>query len=292
MNINRRLAALAALVSVLAITVGQAAPAQEIHPSAANGVGVVVRVATSTPSASISAGSAEMSVTLEGASSVRSQVVGSRRTYAGVVQASDASVETMDNSVQMLTVMHSPLAPSVQRYRLGLPAGTQLAAASGGFLLVEPDGKIHGAIDQPWAKDATGRSLPTSYGLDGTVLVQRTDTTAAVYPVVADPKITFGRSVYLNMWGLELRAAAVAIEAMGGLAIVVGCATLDKIPYQILRMIAVLACGAVGLNLTSLFRAIYRTATEDWIDDYACFQGNLAKQAEPMYRVRPSNCST
>ena len=43
-------------------------------------------------------------------------------------------------------------------------------------------------IEQPWAFDANGQAIPTSYELDGNVLTQTVHTTSdTAYPVVADP---------------------------------------------------------------------------------------------------------
>ena len=39
----------------------------------------------------------------------------------------------------------------------------------------------------PWAKDARGRSLRTSYKLEGSNLVQLVETRGAAFPVIADP---------------------------------------------------------------------------------------------------------
>ncbi|WP_433832319.1 hypothetical protein ACQP2E_15825 [Actinoplanes sp. CA-015351] len=42
-------------------------------------------------------------------------------------------------------------------------------------------------IDTPWAVDANGTELPTTYSVNGTTLSQTVDTRGAAFPVVADP---------------------------------------------------------------------------------------------------------
>ena len=42
-------------------------------------------------------------------------------------------------------------------------------------------------IDAPWAVDASGKRLPTFYSVNGDVITQHVVTTAARYPIVADP---------------------------------------------------------------------------------------------------------
>ncbi len=52
-----------------------------------------------------------------------------------------------------------------------------------------------------WALDASGQPVPTRYRIEGTTLVQVIDHHGAAYPVVGDPKYTWGwvtGTVYLN----------------------------------------------------------------------------------------------
>ncbi|WP_282847829.1 DUF4258 domain-containing protein [Microbacterium oxydans] len=44
-----------------------------------------------------------------------------------------------------------------------------------------------GCTDVPWAKDASGASVPTFYGITGSTLTQVVQHQGAAYPVVADP---------------------------------------------------------------------------------------------------------
>lgn len=47
-------------------------------------------------------------------------------------------------------------------------------------------------MGKPWAKDAKGESLATTYEVDGDRVVQTVDTSGASFPVVADPTWTVG----------------------------------------------------------------------------------------------------
>ncbi|MFF5884738.1 hypothetical protein ACF1DW_06705 [Streptomyces sp. NPDC014603] len=82
--------------------------------------------------------------------------------------------------------------------------------------------------------------MPTRYTAEGHTLVQDIDTNEnTAFPVVADPKITFGWGVYINMWGHELGAAALAV----GFGVEVGLAYICGKAKLILGT----ACGlAVG----------------------------------------------
>ncbi len=58
----------------------------------------------------------------------------------------------------------------------------------GGVTALDPDGNFVAGLAPPWAKDATGADVSTSYRIEGTTVVQ--DVAVAdpdAYPVVADP---------------------------------------------------------------------------------------------------------
>jgi hypothetical protein len=172
---------------------------------------------------------------------------------------------------------------------IDVPKSRSIAIAGGGYLLVEADGKVTGAIAAPWAKDATGRSLPTRYTLEGTTLVQDTDTTGAQFPVVADPRLTYGWSVYLNMWGYELRAWGVTLVGAGGATLVVSCATLGRLPSPLIPIASVI-CGAVGASLPKVFAAMVDFYQHADIDNNACYQMNL-NEVSGIVKVHRSNCN-
>ena len=57
-------------------------------------------------------------------------------------------------------------------------------------------------IAAPWAKDANGKNIPTSYEISGTMLTQKVDHAQGddvTYPVVADP------DVHWEWWGVAVK---------------------------------------------------------------------------------------
>lgn len=91
----------------------------------------------------------------------------------------------------------SAAAASTFEFPLTIPSGDSLQeTADGGFDVVHDVGGgvgiTIGHLDAPWARDAVGRPLPTAFRLHGETLVQAVDTGSATFPVVADPKITWG----------------------------------------------------------------------------------------------------
>ena len=76
----------------------------------------------------------------------------------------------------------------------------------------------------PWAYDATGRSLPTSFHVQGSSIIQDVDTTGAVYPITADPS--------LRWWGSVAVCAAeiaIALTPTGAVAKLANSARVAKI---------------------------------------------------------------
>ncbi|MEU7649860.1 hypothetical protein [Streptomyces huasconensis] len=129
--------------------------------------------------------------------------------YPDAAKNTDIAVQlTDDGGARALTTLKNAQAPTQQRYELNLPQGTEAVAnEDGGYDLVrkvtnDSAAVAVGAIDAPWAKDAGGNKVPTSYKLEGTTLIQQVNTTEeTAFPVVADPKFTWGwvtGTVYFN----------------------------------------------------------------------------------------------
>lgn len=87
---------------------------------------------------------------------------------------------------------------SKARFDVDVPAGARLEALPTGEVVIiddsDPEAVVfHGMADAPWAVDARGRNLETSYRIiDVDTVEQVVDTTAAAFPVVADPKWSLG----------------------------------------------------------------------------------------------------
>ncbi len=79
-----------------------------------------------------------------------------------------------------------------RRYRFPVRGAIALRHLPGGEVAVlGAAGQEVGAIAAPWARDAAGRAVATSYEIDGTTLVQVVahDQRGVTYPVVADPSV-------------------------------------------------------------------------------------------------------
>lgn len=129
-----------------------------------------------------------------------------------------------NGSVQINTVISAREAPQEYAYPLTLPPGSRVEEISrSSFVVLGKNDDVLGYIHPPWAKDARGEPVPTSYSFREGSLIQvvlhRSATT--VYPVVADPQFSwFGVLPSITTTRSEtahLRALGIA-SATGGAA--------------------------------------------------------------------------
>ncbi|MEU2790781.1 hypothetical protein [Streptomyces sp. NPDC007100] len=213
MNHRQRIAStIAATISAAALTLGAASTAfASDTPSPAERTAAVIEKATGTtdiapapaPGTTIpqrSTGDAKattttgdaVSIALPGTNNVTGTKAGKNTTvYPGAAKATDLAVQpTADGGIRALAVLKDATAPREQRYNIGLPNGAHLMKLDNGAVAaIAKNGTFLGGFATPWAKDATGKPVPTSYRVDGNTLVQTVriaDSTA--FPVVADPK--------------------------------------------------------------------------------------------------------
>jgi len=99
---------------------------------------------------------------------------------------------------------------------------TAESGPDGSVILVNPAGQPTSLIAPPWAKDATGKSVPTRYEIanSGNSLIQVVEHRASgvTYPVVADPWFSW------YWWGYTVRFSRWETQVIGS-----GIATVGKI---------------------------------------------------------------
>ncbi|MEV5445093.1 hypothetical protein AB0N23_21515 [Streptomyces sp. NPDC052644] len=153
--------------------------------------------------------------------------------YANAGEATDLAVQlTQDGSARALVKLKNQSAPSEHRFELDLPEGVSLQSdGRGGYLAVKQDTEtvtVVGQVEAPWAKDALGNPVATQYELEGETLVQTVQVNAdTAFPVVADPKISFGTGIYIKYSKAEVKKlyskvtylnASASVCSIGGLA--------------------------------------------------------------------------
>ncbi|MDF2994195.1 MAG: hypothetical protein K0S37_4709 [Microbacterium sp.] len=98
-------------------------------------------------------------------------------------------------------VIKDSTAPDAYDFTVG-DASTRLTLNDDGSVTVSAaDDTWMNKISAPWAKDANGQSLETSYTVSGNIITQKVELEGAAFPVTADPTTECGVgwcSVYLN----------------------------------------------------------------------------------------------
>lgn len=150
------------------------------------------------------------------------------------------SFATQDG-VQTLIQIPDASSPSEYRFPLDLPEGGEpVLSSDGAVMILDADGEPVSGFRAPWAVDAEGNAVPTSFRLEGQELVQVVEFNAStVFPVVADPDLGvewWGHWVRLTRG--ETRTAANIIANNQGPAVLAGVAC-GALPGP-----AALGCGA------------------------------------------------
>lgn len=194
------------------------------------------------------------------------------------------------SGAQSLAVLRSR-ADSTIRWSFSLPQGSTAAVAPDGGVavsrMVQPGVTIQATVvDAPWAVDATGRHLPTRYAVAAGSLTQTVDLQDAVLPVTADPRLTYGRGVYLNMRGSELFAVGSAIVLAGGGAAAYAC---DRGAPGAIGVVVRVVCVVVGspslIAILQTIVAFYRS-----VDRNACYQTRILPKRPGWTVVNGKNC--
>ncbi|MFB6934109.1 hypothetical protein [Streptomyces chartreusis] len=197
--------------------------------------------------------------------------------YEDAAESTDLAVQpTADGGARTLVTLKDKAAPNEYRFGLDLPSGTELLEdGQGGYLITRTGSNgavVVGSIDAPWAKDATGKAVPTAYRIEGASLVQKVTTTdATAFPVVADPKVSVGWNVYIKFSKAEVKALKSKVAhadtsvAMCGLLVnpvaSVGCAVLGGTVIKKIQGVWAYAaahgrCVELKLTYTGIFSDI------------------------------------
>lgn len=164
---------------------------------------------------------------------------------------------------------------------------------SGAIDIVHPSESgrfVTGQIEAPWAIDAEGKSLPTRYDIEGSKVTQVVDTDNAAFPVVADPKITYGAGVYLNLTGTEMNAVSAAAGSILAGGVFVGC-TVTNIPVpSVVKTIIKVACNLGGIPLV---KAIFGELANNPMqyDPRQCYQRKYPANGRGFVGVGRENCN-
>jgi hypothetical protein len=183
-------------------------------------------------------------------------VIAGNVVYPGVADDASVVARPTQDGTQALIVIDGSDAPS--RYTFPVEVNgehTGLRQGNDGAVdILGADGTTPVAtIAPPWATDANGDAVPTHYEIEGSSIIQVVEHETAAYPVTADPKVSFGWSIYLKYSKKEVKD----FKSKGG---VIGAATLVAAVCKALPNSIVMAICAATVAVASA--AILNTFTQ------------------------------
>jgi hypothetical protein len=131
--------------------------------------------------------------------------------------------------VRSLITIHNADAAKEYRFDLNLPDGATTQQLDDGSVLVLKGDEPLGMFDAPWAKDANGAPVPTSYRVESGALIQTISFNEhTAFPVVADPwwNTVWKYTKCVAAVGAAFIPATKAYKAIKGLGGVVDAAKL------------------------------------------------------------------
>ncbi|SDO37119.1 hypothetical protein SAMN05216368_11639 [Cryobacterium flavum] len=158
--------------------------------------------------------------------------------------SADSIVKQSGSQQSLITVLEKG---NIAEFELSLPIGFEPSIQPDGSVdLKSESGTLTPFIEVPWALDANGTRVQTSYTIVGDILQQTIAIDGAEFPIVADPSIQWIPFPVIAAWGYEWEAV---VKALGTIAVAsagAGCA-LTKVPSVVLKVFKAL-CGVVGVN--------------------------------------------
>ncbi|MFK4362358.1 hypothetical protein ABH939_005893 [Rhodococcus sp. 27YEA6] len=254
---------------------------------------------TKTGAASVSVSSetgATVTLTADGTSGTRVVDDTAVADVAGATIVSEAMAQ--DSARQAISIPDAS-APTSYTFTLDVPEGLSTRVAADGdveiFGVAEGVDIVFGSIAAPWAKDANGANVPTSFQVNGNTLTQTVEHNGGTaYPVTADPKLTFGTSVYLNLWGSEANAIAYAFNAVAIGGVFVGCSSVFRTALKAFGPAGRIADGVVGLLCTfggaTAVALLWDALNTTNFNPNACYQKDIFDSSTGFYFVPNTNC--
>lgn len=194
-------------------------------------------------------------------------------------------------SARAVLVIPNADAPSSYDFEVRAPDGTEAEHhVDGSITLHRPVAVQHDGVrvsamiatfDAPWAVDANGVNIPTSYSFDGRTLTQKIDLSAVTaFPVVADPKVDwmgyFVRLTYSKAETRNMRDQGIIVGAIVGAGATISLAAGPAAPAIIA---AVYAASAVAVGVIA-------TTASNAVSDGKCLQLDIPSMFPSIVKCR------
>ncbi|MFZ4843313.1 hypothetical protein [Mycetocola saprophilus] len=198
------------------------------------------------------------------------------------------------DGLQVLSVLNE--GETSATFGISLPFGSTLRQQGRQIEAVtEVDGAViaFATFEAPWAVDARGALVPTTYSIESGNVVQRIESKNATYPVVVDPKVSAqvvgpgGPGVFLSLKGIEIigfGGLAYSILAVGPAA----ACTLAKIPQALAAIVRLLCTFVAPATVYDVFARL-QEGTKN-VAPNACYRARIFPNADNYSKVASSFC--
>ncbi|MFF2296858.1 hypothetical protein ACSVHC_15200 [Arthrobacter sp. KNU-44] len=192
---------------------------------------------------------------------------------------------------QTLITVESDKSPRDYRFPLALSAGsTAKVEADGSVLIRDIEGRVTSAIVAPWAFDAAGKPVPTTFRFEDGALVQRIDFNSSnAFPLTADPSVQWVPWPVLAITGAELQVLAGLTAAVFVGGVWTGCkfnklsGWIATVVSQICGLSGVTGVASVIATISGAFRNASLVATK-------CYGINLSRPSAPLRDMPARDC--
>lgn len=192
---------------------------------------------------------------------------------------------------QTLITVESDKSPRDYRFPLALSAGsTAKVEADGSVLIRDIEGRVTSAIVAPWAFDAAGKPVPTTFRFEDGALVQRIDFNSSnAFPLTADPSVQWIPWPVLAITGAELQVLAGLTAAVFVGGVWTGCkfnklsGWIATVVSQICGLSGVTGVASVIATISGAFRNASLVATK-------CYGINLSRPSAPLRDMPARDC--
>lgn len=192
----------AAVAVVTALLLG-AAPASAVADSAKDTAAEIAQAVVAEPTAAPATDLAAIDLPASGTGDVRAaglalglpatgtaQIIGDTAIYRSDESSqAQVAVQAVDGGVRALVNIDSAAAPERYDFALGGNVASLVPQPDGSVVTLDLGFNQTGTIAAPWARDANGKSVPTRYEINGTMLTQVVDHVGGKYDygITADP---------------------------------------------------------------------------------------------------------
>lgn len=207
------------------------------------------------------------------------------------VDTANSVVGKSSSSQSLMTILHE--GTNSADFKISIPEGFKAEVVTDGSIRLRSNeaNVFVPFVKAPWAVDANGKKLPTSYSISGDMITQTVETVGASFPVVADPSIQWIPMPVVALYGSQ--AEAIAKFTATTFVVVPGAAcTLASVGGWVGKAFSVV-CSLIGLSAA---KAVFENIKKIWKSTYGlnragCYGFYLGNSSAKPANLPARDCS-